>query len=177
LPAFPTRRTPAGLAIVPPPPPQVPGGPAPPARDAHVQIVPVHLRSRNTWYELDGLLAVHYVGSDALRDYEVATRAFVDRTHLMLLRGLGWVFCRVARLPPNRGVDGAWRCVCVCVCGGGKCAFACAQVWMRVLGWVAGWGSGGVCGLHWLMVWRGVAGRHAIWSQRGVIVHAHACIE
>ncbi len=57
-------------------------------------------------YELDGLLAVHYVGNDALRDYEVATHAFVDRTHVLFLKGLGWVYCRVARLPPNRGTDG-----------------------------------------------------------------------
>ena len=71
-----------------------------------VRLVAVHLRSLNTWYELDGLLAVHYIGGDALEGYDFVTRAFIDRTHVMFLPGLGWVFCRVARLPPNRGLTG-----------------------------------------------------------------------
>jgi hypothetical protein len=71
-----------------------------------VRVVAVHLRSLNSWYELDGLLAVHYIGADALDGYDCVTRAFVDRTHVMFLPGLGWVFCRVARLPPNRGLTG-----------------------------------------------------------------------
>jgi hypothetical protein len=71
-----------------------------------VRLVPVRLRSQFTWYEMNGFLAVHYIGGEALHDFDALTGTFINRAQVMFVEGLGWVYGHLRQLPPNRGDAG-----------------------------------------------------------------------
>jgi hypothetical protein len=66
---------------------------SPGSTDDGVVLQSICLRSKHSWFEMDGFLAVHYIDGHALGSYDVTTGRFVDDAHVMWLPGVGWVRC------------------------------------------------------------------------------------